>query len=89
MMSAMQPGRAKQGGGHLLHEENRGCEVLSKSKSDWYHVVPVHEFHVDVMKLLTHDWSTRGVQYIERFVNELTQLAEAFVYRSDVRWLFA
>lgn len=73
----------------LLREKDCGSEVLSKSESDWYRVVPVHESRVYEQNVRTPEWSAWCVECVKRVVNQFAQFAEALVHRPDVRRLLA
>lgn len=74
---------------NLLCEQDSRGKVVSQSKHFGNVVVPIQEVRIDIDQISTGEQSTRRVENVQRLVNELTQLAKTFVYRSNIRWLLA
>lgn len=74
---------------NLLCEQDSRGKVVPQSKHFGNVVVPIQEVRIDVDQISTGEQSTRRVENVQRLVNELTQLAKTFVYRSNIRWLLA
>ena len=68
----------------LLCEEDSRCEVVAQPQDLGDLVVPVQVLRVNLEQVPTGEWSARRMEYVQRLVNKLAELAEALVHRSYV-----